>query len=147
MNPYFNHWILAKLHTHYEALLNIPMRQLFEDEANRFDTFSLHAAGLFLDYSKNRITLDTLELLIELAKGADLEGYMDALFSGQNLNVTEHRAALHTALRDPAETPLLIHHIDIRPKIKNAFTMMHYIVTQLHEHKWKGYSKKPITDV
>lgn len=147
MNPYFSEEILKELHDHHTVLSKTPMRQLFADDPERFQTFSCEAAGLFLDYSKNRIVPTTLQLLIDLAQGADLQGYMDALLSGQNINFTEHRPALHTALRDPSDVPLYVSETNIKPHIKHALNKMRDITIQLQSRNWKGYSDKPLTHV
>lgn len=147
MNPDRDINILTQLQTHHTKISHTHMRQLFEDDINRFTAFSLQTTHLFLDYAKNRIVPDTMRLLIELAESAHLREHIDALFAGKNVNTTEHRPALHTALRDFSNTPLYVDGVNIKDNIKNTLTMMGRFVSKLHEDAWKGYDGQAIKDV
>lgn len=135
------------LNTHYHALSEKSLNQLFAEDPTRFQHFSLEAASLFLDYSKNHITEKTLELLIAFAETQHLSTQITHLFSGQPINNTEKRPALHTALRDPNHQSLYVNNIDITPDIHQSLETMTQWVEQLHHGHWLGYSQKPITDI
>ena len=94
----------TKLDEHYKQLAYINIRDLFTEDAGRFDKFSLTASDLFLDYSKNRVTKETISLLCKLAEDSNLDKHIEAMFSGQKINTTEKRAVLHTALRNPEQS-------------------------------------------
>ena len=96
------------LAAHYKQIQTLPLRQLFAEDAKRGQRFTAEAAGLFLDFSKNRITDQTLKLLLQLAGESGLRAKMDAMFSGANINVTENRAVLHVALRSPKGETILV---------------------------------------
>ncbi len=121
--------------------------ELFEQHSNRFDEFSLQAAGWTLDYSKNRLDHGSLEALLALADQTGIEELREALFSGAPVNNTEQRPALHTALRSDSTEPLHVDGEDIRPQIQSAQTRIREICDQVHGRQWLGYSGKPITDV
>src|SRR3978361_1662547 len=91
----------ALLETHYQAIGDLNMRQLFAEDAGRGEKLTVEAAGVYLDYSKNRVTAETLKLLLQLARESDLRGRIDAMFRGDEINVSEKRAVLHVALRAP----------------------------------------------
>jgi glucose-6-phosphate isomerase len=127
-----------KLQQHHQLIANKHMRELFAENPQRFDQFSLTAADLFLDYSKNRITAETMQLLVGLAKEVNLTDHIEAMFTGQIINKTEQRAVLHTALRSPKH--------DI-PEIKETLQKMLACAENIRNGKWRGYSGKEITDV
>ena len=135
------------LQTHYESISTTHLRDLFLDDNERFENFSIEAAGLFLDYSKNHITQETQKLLIELANSTNLEGKITAMFAGEPINNTEHRAALHTALRNRSNTPILVDNEDVMPKINKVLDKIHSFTDQVREGKWLGYTGKPMTDI
>ena len=93
------------LQTHYEKIRKLHLRNLFADDPKRGERMTAEAVGLFLDYSKNRITDETVKLLIELAEESGLQSRIDAMFRGEKINITEKRAVLHVALRAPKEHP------------------------------------------
>src|SRR3954465_9219422 len=101
------------LRTHYEEIHDLHLRDLFASDSNRGERFAAEAAGIYLDYSKNRITDRTLELLFQLAEESGLRHRIDAMFRGDKVNVTEARAALHTVLRSPREASLVVEGQDI----------------------------------
>ena len=137
----------ARLHQHQRATRHMHMRQLFEADARRFERFSVELDGLLLDYSKNRITDRTLELLIELAHAADLSGWMDRMRSGEHINVSEDRAVLHTALRLPAGASLELDGCDIVPGVHDVLGRMKTFCERVRSGAWTGSTGRAITDV
>src|ERR1700727_2941476 len=105
------------LETHYQQVRNVTLRSLFSDDPQRASRFSIEAAGLFLDYSKNRITEETRKLLLQLAKESGLEERRDAMFRGEKINITEKRAVLHVALRAPEGETILVDGKDVVPDV------------------------------
>ncbi len=112
------------LEKHANAMKNRHMRDLFHDDENRFNNFHLVEDGILFDYSKNLITDETIKLLSAFAKDCNLAEMRDFMFSGQPINVTEERAVLHTALRDPSDSPVIVDGEDVKPLIRNAFEKM-----------------------
>lgn len=123
------------------------MRQLFESDANRFSKMSLELPGLFFDYSKNRATEKTLQLLVALAEQANVKGAIAAMFGGERINVTENRAVLHVALRNRSNTPVLVDGKDVMPDVNAVLGKMRGFVEKLQSGAWRGFTGKPITDV
>ena len=113
---------------------------LFSSDANRFQEYSLSHEGLLLDYSKNFLDSETISLLIDLAEQSQLPAAIDAMFRGKKINITEQRAALHVALRDPKAK-------NNTPEVNETLERMETLVAELHSGKWMGYSGKMITDV
>ncbi len=136
-----------KLSAHKETIEKLHMRALFADNAERFEDFCLQAGPLFLDYSKNLMTDETMSLLFDLAKQEKLEHYRDAMFSGQEINFTEHRSVLHTALRGQSADPIMSQGKDVKPEIDAVLKKMKNFSEQIRKGKWLGYSGKEITDV
>lgn len=130
---------------HRDALSSISVRELFTADVTRFSRLSFEAAGLLLDLSKNRITQETLELLAALARQCDLETKIRALFAGEPLNTTEHRAAAHVALRDPRSCR--VEGVDVSPIILRERERVRRLIAALHEQRWVGYDGQPIRDV
>lgn len=135
------------LHHYQQQGKHFDMRQLFADDNNRAEHFSCSAAGLFIDYSKNRISDDTLSLLIALANEAKLGDKIDAMFSGEMINTSERRPALHVAMRHLADTPIYLSGQDIMPAIRTVFTRMRELSHQLRSGRYLGATNKPIADV
>jgi glucose-6-phosphate isomerase len=123
------------------------MREAFNRDAQRFDHLSLSSCGLFLDYSKNLITLETRELLVRLAKECGLEQAIRAQFDGEPINASEARPALHTALRRPIGDTVMVNGSDVMPEVQRVLHQMTELVGRVHDGLWRGYSEKPITDV
>lgn len=136
-----------QLEEHAKKYANLHMRDLFEQDPARFKRYSILFNNLLFDFSKNLITDETLSLLLELANQSNLKEAIEQLFSGGEINSTEHRPALHTALRDLANRPMIINGINITDEINNALSVMTDIVDKLHTKKWVGFSGKAITDV
>ena len=138
-------WIA--LQNHYELTKNDSLRDAFKKDINRFDKFSIQFNEILFDYSKNRITEQTKTLLIDLAKQAELDKKIKALFSGEKINTTEHRAVLHTALRNRANKPIYVDGQDVMPDINRVLTKMRTFCASVRSGEWKGYTGKVITDV
>ncbi|NRD73113.1 glucose-6-phosphate isomerase [Shewanella sp. VB17] len=136
-------WKALKAHT--QALPH--MRHLFEDNAQRFNQMSTSACGLFLDYSKNRATQETLSFLFTLADEAKLESKITAMFNGKAINTTENRAVLHTALRAKPEQKILLDGLNIVQEVQETQLKMTTFVDAVSTGIWKGYTGKTITDV
>lgn len=136
-----------ELQQHYNALANVQMKDLFKQDENRFDNFSLQSSGITLDYSKNILTNDTLALLIKLAKQAKVEEKRDAMFSGEKINATENRAVLHTALRNFSGKPVLADGIDVMPEIKATLEKVKNFVNAISSGEQTGYTNKAFTDI
>lgn len=152
--PYYQHPLDAtvlpswqSLQRHREAMQTFSMREAFEQDAERFKRFSLSGCGLFLDYSKNLINLETRDLLVSLAREAGLERAIRALFAGEAVNASEGRPALHTALRQPVGERLVVDDVNLIPEVHRVLNQMTELTGRIHDGLWRGYSEKPITDV
>ena len=122
------------------------MRQAFIDDPERFKRFSFSACGLFLDFSKNLIRQDTIDLLVKLAE-ARLSDAIRAMFDGEAINASERRPVLHTALRRPIGDKVLVDGVDVMPEVHRVLHQMTELVGYVHNGLWRGYTEKPITDV
>ncbi|CAL1240584.1 glucose-6-phosphate isomerase [Candidatus Methylocalor cossyra] len=123
------------------------MRDLFAADPQRFDRFSLRLGDLLFDYSKNRITEKTLELLLELARQAGLAAKIEAMFRGERINVTEGRAVLHVALRNRSNRPILLDGENVMPEVNRVLDQMRTFVEAVRSGQWKGCTGRPISDV
>jgi glucose-6-phosphate isomerase len=123
------------------------MRDLFRQDARRFEKFSLRFGDLLLDFSKNRITDKTLGLLLQLAREADVPGWAEKMFTGQKINTTEGRAVLHIALRNRSNRPILVDGKDVMPEVNAVLAHMRKFSDAVRSGGWKGYSGERITDV
>jgi glucose-6-phosphate isomerase len=132
---------------HQKEVGDLHMRELFADDPQRFKRFSIRLEDILFDFSKNRITEKTLALLIDLAHQARLSQKIEAMFSGQKINVTEDRAVLHLALRNRSNTPILVDGQDVMPQIKQVLDHMRTFSEAVRSGEWKGYTGKSITDV
>jgi len=135
------------LQEHRASLQSFSMREAFSMDSQRFDRLSLSSCGLFLDYSKNLITLETRDLLVSLAKECGLEQAIRAQFDGEPINASEARPALHTALRRPIGDQVMVDGVDVMPEVQRVLHQMTELVGQVHDGLWRGYTEKPITDV
>jgi glucose-6-phosphate isomerase len=135
------------LRQHRQAMAGFSMREAFAEDATRFQSFSLNSCGLLLDYSKNLINEDSLELLIQLAEQAGLPQSIHALYQGEQVNASEQRAALHTALRSPIGRRLVVDGADIIPEVHRVLHQLTELVSRVHSGLWRGYSEKPIKEV
>ncbi len=135
------------LEAHQAEVAPLHMRDLFAAEPDRFPRFSLSAAGLLLDYSKNRITDATLPLLLRLADAADVAGRRDAMFAGERINSSEDRAVLHVALRNRSNRPILVDGADVMPAVNAVLAQMRGFSTAVRDGSWRGHTGETITDV
>ncbi|MDN5515278.1 MAG: glucose-6-phosphate isomerase [Pseudomonas sp.] len=135
------------LQQHRAEMAGFSMREAFTADARRFQRFSLDSCGLLLDYSKNLIDERGLELLIQLAEQAGLHESIAALYNGEQVNASESRAALHTALRSPIGRRLLVDGSDIIPEVHRVLNQVTELVSRIHSGLWRGYSEKPIKEV
>lgn len=135
------------LQQHFEQVKELHMRDLFAQDPQRFEECSLIFDDILLDYSKNRITKETISLLCDLARDRDLDTWREKLFSGEKINHTEERAVLHTALRDHGSKPVCIDGEDVKPKIKAMQSRMRDIAHAVRSREWRGITGQPITDV
>ena len=132
---------------HYETMRGLQLRDLFADDPARGERMTAEAAGVYLDYSKNRVNAETLKLLIELAQQAGLRARIDAMFGGEKINVTENRAVLHVALRAPRGASILVDGKNVVPEVHAVLDKMGDFTNRVRSGQWKGHSGKRIRDV
>src|SRR6516164_5997958 len=137
----------ALLEKHYQKLKTVHLRQLFADGRERGDSLAIEAAGLYLDYSKNRITDETLRLLLQLAHESGLRERIDAMFRGDKINVSENRAVLHIALRAPRGATIMHDGRNVVPEVHAVLDRMADFANQLRSGVWKGHTGKRIRNV
>ncbi len=135
------------LNKHFSEVCHLHMRNLFKEDAQRFDEFSVSLGGLLLDYSKNRITQTTFKLLMDLARFTNVEKYRDSMFSGDDINCTEDRPALHVALRNRSNTPMMVNGEDVMPKVNAVLAQMRDFSTRIRSGECRGYDGRRITDI
>ena len=136
-----------QLVAHQRAVAPLHMRDMFAADPARFDKFSLKYNDILLDFSKNRITDETLPLLFRLARECNVEEWRDRMFSGEKINITENRAVLHTALRNRCDRPVLVDGKDVMPEVNRVLEQMRDFTERVRHGVWRGYTGKPITDV
>jgi len=136
-----------KLKKHHQELKNIQIKDLFKSDTRRFQKFSLAFEEMIVDFSKNRITKETINLLLELAKETNLEAEIKAMFSGDKINVTEDRAVLHTALRNRSKKAIKVDGKNVMSQVNSVLDQMKVFSNKIIAGKWKGYTRKRITDV
>lgn len=135
------------LTAHYQQIQSKHLRELFAEDTDRGQTFCLDAVGLYLDYSKNRITSETVALLIDLAKSAGLTERIEAMMMGERINTTEDRAVLHTALRAPRDATILVEGHNVVPDVHEVLDKMSAFCDSITSGKWTGHTGKPIVNV
>jgi glucose-6-phosphate isomerase len=135
------------LKEHADELIPQHLRRLFASDPKRGTTLVAEAEGLYFDYSKQRITAETMELLIQLAQEAGLEGKRDAMFKGEHINVTEDRAVLHIALRQPKGAKLVVDGQDVNADVHAVLEKMEGFAKKLRAGEWKGHTGKPIKNI
>src|ERR1700690_1568221 len=145
--PAVNHKAWKDLGSHYKRIRDQHMRQLFAKDPKRGEHLSVEALGLFLDYSKNRITGETVKLLIRLAKESRVQERIDAMFRGDKINVTEKRAVLHIALRAPRGASIVVDGENVVPKVHAVLDQMTKFANRLRSGDWKGHTGKRIRNV
>ena len=136
-----------KLEQHQQTLAKRTMRELFAEDKGRFERLSLRLGDLLLDYSKNRVTSETMALLCELARAAGVEAMRDKMFAGEPINLTEGRAVLHVALRNLSARPILVNGQDVMPEVRAALGHMRGFSESVRSGAWTGYSGRPIRAV
>jgi glucose-6-phosphate isomerase len=132
---------------HYKKIEPIHLKELFDKDPKRAQKFNVEAAGLFLDYSKNRITDETVKLLIQLAEESGLTARRDAMFSGEKINITEKRAVLHVALRAPKGEKIVVDGEDVVPAVHDVLDKMAAFADRVRSGAWKGHTGKPIKNI
>jgi glucose-6-phosphate isomerase len=137
----------AALMAHHETVKGLTMRDLFAADPGRFDKYSLRLGEILFDYSKNRVTGETMGLLFDLARQAGVEARRDAMFAGEKINRTENRAVLHVALRNRSNRPIVVDGKDVMPDVNKVLNQMRIFCGRIHSGQWKGYTGKAITDV
>lgn len=136
-----------KLCAHQKTVAPLHMRDLFAADPKRFEKFSLKFDDLLFDYSKHRITDETLPILLQMAREAKIEQWRDKMFSGEKINITENRAVLHTALRNRANTPVTVDGKDVMPDVNAVLAQMREFSDKVRSGTWLGYTGERITDI
>jgi len=132
---------------HYETMRDLQLRDLFADDPARGGRMTAEAAGVYLDYSKNRVNAETLKLLIELAQQAGLRARIDAMFRGEKINVTENRAVLHVALRAPKGASIIVDGKNVVPDVHTVLAKMADFANRVRSGQWKGHSGKRVRNI
>jgi glucose-6-phosphate isomerase len=135
------------LRAHAKEIAGVHMRDLFAADATRGEKFAIDALGLFFDYSKNRVTDETMKLLVELAQESSLQERIDAMFSGEKINITEGRAVLHVALRAPRGTSIFVDGQDVVPEVHEVLERMSAFADRVRSGEWRGHTGKRILNV
>ena len=135
------------LGAHYQQIKDVHLRRLFADDPGRGERLTAEGAGLYLDYSKNRITDETVRLLLRLAQERGVAERRDAMFRGEKINITERRAVLHVALRAPRDARILVDGHDVVPDVHQVLDAMARFATQVRSGTWRGHTGKPIRNV
>ena len=135
------------LEKNYADVRGTTMREMFAADPDRFEKFSVSMNNMLVDYSKNRVTADTMKLLFDLARESGLEKARDAMFSGEKINITENRAVLHTALRNRSDRPVFVDGKDVMPQIKAVLKKMESFSGAVRSGEWKGATGKAMTDI
>ncbi len=135
------------LAAHYKKIQGLQLSNLFADDSKRGQLLTCEAVGLFLDYSKNRITDETIKLLLQLAEESDLRGRIDAMFSGEKINITEKRAVLHVALRAPKDASIIVDGKNVVPEVHAVLDAMTAFAKRVRSGAWKGHTGKRIRNI
>ena len=139
--------VWQKLCQHQQEIAPIHMRDMFAKDPNRFEKFSMQFTDILFDYSKHRIDEETLPLLFQMAREANIENWRERMFSGEKINITENRAVLHTALRNRANTPVYVDGKDVMPEVNAVLAQMRKFSDSVRNGSWVGYTGKRITDI
>lgn len=135
------------LQKHHETIRNIHLRTLFAEDPERGTRLTAEAEGLYLDYAKNRVTDETMALLVRLAEESGLRARIDAMFSGEKINITEDRAVLHVALRAPGDASILVDGENVVPQVHTVLDQMADFSERVRSGQWKGHTGKRIVNV
>jgi glucose-6-phosphate isomerase len=136
-----------ELEVHFQKVREMHLRQLFAADPARGERMTAEAAGIYLDFSKNRITDDTIKLLLQLAEESGLRPRIDAMFRGDKINTTENRAVLHVALRAPRGTSIVVDGHDVVPDVHDVLKKMADFSKRVRTGKWKGHTGKRIRNI
>ncbi|SOE23335.1 glucose-6-phosphate isomerase [Spirosomataceae bacterium TFI 002] len=136
-----------KLKSHQKTISKKTIKELFAEDPKRFKKFSIQFQDILVDYSKNRINGRTMKALVQLAEECGLPAAIDAMYAGEEINVTEGRAVLHTALRNQSDRPILVDGKDVMPDVRAVLDKMKRFSDQVRNGEWKGYTGKSITDI
>jgi glucose-6-phosphate isomerase len=135
------------LQEHFKSIENLHLRELFAEDAHRGERLTAEGAGIFLDFSKNRLNDETLKRLFALADAVNLRGKIDAMFSGEKINNTEHRSVLHTALRAPADATVLSDGVNVVPEVQAVLERMGEFSDQVRSGSWQGATGQKISHI
>src|SRR5262250_1283860 len=135
------------LDAHHKKVRTLHLRQLFADDPKRGERMTAEVAGIYLDYSKNCITDETLTLLVQLAEASGLRARIDAMFRGEKINITEQRAVLHVALRAPRGASILVDGNNVVPGVHAVLDKMADFASRVRHGSWKGHTGKRIRNV
>ena len=135
------------LQAHYQQVRELHLRDLFADDLKRGERLTAEAAGIFLDYSKNRVTDETIRLLVDLAEESGLRSRIDAMFQGEKINITENRAVLHVALRAPHDASILVDGKNVVPQVHAVLDKMAKFVNRVRAGEWKGHTGNRIRNI
>jgi len=135
------------LDAHYSKVKELHLRKLFADDPRRGERLTVEALGIYFDYSKNRVTDETLKLLVQVAEDVGLRSRIDAMFKGEKINVTENRAVLHVALRAPKGESIVVDGADVVPEVHAVLDKMSAFADRIRSGEWKGHTGKPIKNI
>src|SRR6185437_13799979 len=142
-----DHPALALLEQHHQTMQGVHLRELFADDPQRGEKFMLEAAGIYLDYAKNRITDETLHLLLQLASESGLRERIDAMFRGDTINTSEKRAELHVALRAPRDAIIMHDGRNVVPDVHAVLDRMADFADRIRSGAWTGHTGRRIRNV
>jgi glucose-6-phosphate isomerase len=137
----------AALEAHYQTIKHMHLRDLFQQDPARGQSFATEALGVYFDYSKHRITSETMRLLLDLANQSHLRGRIDAMFAGEKINVTENRAVLHVALRAPRDARIMVDGKNVVPEVHGVLDRMGAFSNRIRSGEWRGFSGQPIRNI
>jgi len=135
------------LSRHYQKVKDLHLGSLFRENPKRANQMTIEGAGLFLDYSKNRIVPETMSLLLDLAQSAELTTEIERMFSGERINRTENRSVLHMVLRHPTASPYIVNGVDLMPEVGGVLSKMEQLAVQISTGQWLGYTGKLIKNI
>jgi glucose-6-phosphate isomerase len=136
-----------KLEKHYADIGNVHMKKLFAEDPDRFNRFHIRFNDILVDYSKNRLTDETLNLLFELAREAGVPAAVESMFNGEKINETENRPVLHIALRNRSNAPIMVDGHDVMPRVNEVLQKMEDFSHKVRSGRWRGYAGEKITDI
>ena len=135
------------LNDHFEKIKAVHLKEMFDKDPKRFEKFNIRFEDILLDFSKNRITEETLQLLLSLAEECGVKEAINGMFNGEKINFTEDRSVLHTALRNQSGSPVIVEGKDVMPEVDRVLAQVEQFSNSLLSGQWKGFSGKPITSI